>query len=139
MARFSPSHAEIEAILAGTKTVAVVGLSDNPRRASNEVFAFLLGRGFDCVGVNPALAGQTIHGAPVFASLKDVDRPIDMADIFRASEAVGSIVDEALALAPRPKVVWTQLGVFDEAAGLKAQAAGLTVVMNRCPKIELAR
>ena len=139
MALFSPGNAEIQRILAGAKTIAVVGLSNKPDRDSNIVFAFLLARGFDCVGVNPALAGQTIHGAPVFATLAAVDRPIGMVDIFRASDAVGGIVDEALALDPRPKIIWAQLGVYDEAAGLKAEAAGLTVVMNRCPKIELAR
>jgi predicted CoA-binding protein len=139
MAPFSPGSSETQAILASTKTIAIVGLSDKPQRDSNIVLAFLLARGFDCVGINPALAGQSIHGAPVFASLADVDRPIDMVDVFRASEAVGGIVDEALALEPRPKIIWTQLGVFDETAGRKAEAAGLTVVMNRCPKIELAR
>jgi predicted CoA-binding protein len=138
-----PQIPEIDDLLAtifrDTKTIAVVGLSDNPARASNEVFQVLLSRGYDCVGVNPALAGKTVHGAAVFASLAAVDHPIDMVDIFRASDAVAGIVDEALALVPRPKIIWTQLGVIDEAAAAKARAAGLTVVMDRCPKIEIAR
>ncbi len=129
----------LKTVLRDTKTIALVGLSDKPERDSNEVFAYLIGKGYDCVGVNPALAGRIVHGAPVFASLAAVDRPIDMVDVFRASDAVGGIVDEALALTPRPRVVWMQLGVVNEGAAAKARAAGLTVVMDRCPKIELQR
>lgn len=114
-----------------------MGLSAKPERASNAVLAFLAAHGYDCVGVNPGLAGQTIHGAPVFASLAEIDRPIDMVDIFRDSDAVRGIVDEALALEPRPSVVWMQLGVIDEAAKARAEAEGLTVVMDACPKIVL--
>jgi predicted CoA-binding protein len=128
-----------ETILWDTKTIAVVGLSANPDRASNYVMKFLLERGYDCVGVNPGLAGQVIHGVPVFASLAAVDRSIDMVDIFRALGAVAGVVDEALALVPRPRVIWMQIGVIDEVAAAKARAEGLTVVMNRCPKIELSR
>ncbi len=135
----SPDDELIKTILRDTKTIAVVGLSDKPERDSNEVFAFLLGKNYDCVGVNPVLAGRTIHGAPVFASLAAVDHPIDMVDVFRASEAVDGIVNEALALTPRPRVIWMQLGVVNEAAAAKAREAGLTVVMDRCPKMELAR
>ena len=126
-------------ILRDTKTIAVVGISDKPDRPSNDVLRFLQAQGYDCVGVNPGLAGQTVHGAPVFASLAAVDHPIDMVDIFRNSDAVAGLVDEALALVPRPKVIWTQLGVIDEAAAAKARTAGLTVVMDKCPKIEIAR
>ena len=129
----------LASIFRDTKTIAVVGLSANPDRASNYVMTFLLDRGYDCIGVNPGLAGQSIHGVPVFASLAAVDRPIDMVDIFRASGAVAGIVDEALALVPRPGVIWMQLDVIDETAAAKARAEGLTVVMNRCPKIELSR
>ena len=138
----SPSPVDddlLKTILRDTKTIAVVGLSDKPERDSNEVFAHLLAKNYDCVGVNPVLAGRTIHGAPVFANLGAVDHPIDMVDIFRASDAVPGIVDEALALVPRPRVIWMQLGVVNEAAAAKAREAGLTVVMDRCPKIELAR
>ena len=130
---------ELRTILRDTKTIAVVGLSNKPERDSNEVFAFLLRHGYDCVGINPALAGQTVHGAPVFASLSAVDRPIDMIDVFRASDAVDGIVDEALTLTPHPRVIWMQLGVVNEAAAAKAEKAGLTVVMDRCPKIEITR
>ncbi|MCX8255741.1 hypothetical protein RHAL1_01835 [Beijerinckiaceae bacterium RH AL1] len=130
---------DLVALLASVRSIAVVGLSANAARPSNEVFAFLLARGFDCVGVNPGIAGRRIHGAPVFASLGEVDRPIDMVDIFREPAAVGGIVDEALSLTPRPRVIWMQLGVVDHAAAARAEAAGLTVVMDRCPKIELAR
>lgn len=139
MSPFASSPAEIDAILASVKTIAIVGLSDKPGRASNDVVRFLIHRGYDCVGVNPALAGQVIHGAPLFASLAAIDRRVDMVDIFRASDAVMGIVDEALAMEPRPKVLWTQLGVSDSSAGEKAAKAGLKVVMNRCPKIELGR
>lgn len=126
-------------LLAGVRTIAMVGLSPNAARPSNGVFAFLLARGYECVGVNPGIAGRRVHGAPVFATLADIDRPIDMVDIFRASAAVGGIVDAALALAPRPRIVWMQLGVIDHAAKARAEAAGLIVVMDRCPKIELSR
>jgi predicted CoA-binding protein len=134
-----PTDELLSTILRDTKTIAVVGLSDNPERASNYVFKFLLAQGYDCVGVNPGLAGRSLHGAPVFASLAAIDRPIDMVDIFRASDAVAGIVDEALALVPRPATIWCQLGVIDEAAAEKAQAQGLTVVMDLCPKIEIPR
>ena len=126
-------------LLAGVRTIAVVGLSANPARPSNDVFAFLLARGHKCIGVNPGLAGRNVHGAPVVASLAEIDHPIDMVDIFRASATVGGIVDAALALAPHPRIIWMQLGVVDEAAKTRAEAAGLTVVMDRCPKIELGR
>ncbi len=130
---------DLVALLGTIRTIAVVGLSPNPARPSNDVFAFLLARGFDCVGVNPGIAGRRIHGAPVFASLADVDRPVDMVDIFRASEAVAGIVDAVLELEPPPRVIWMQLGVVDTAAKARAEAAGVTVVMDRCPKIELSR
>ncbi len=126
------------ALLSDVRTIAVVGVSADPSRPSNEVFAFLLSRGFACVGVNPGLHGRLIHGAPVFASLAAIDRPIDMVDIFRASAAVGGIVEEALAMTPRPRLIWMQLGVIDPVAKARAEAAGLAVVMDRCPKIELA-
>ncbi|HET6376009.1 MAG TPA: CoA-binding protein, partial [Methylocella sp.] len=91
------------------------------------------------IGVNPNLAGQTIHGAPVYGSLAEIPSPIDMVDIFRNPEAAGGVVDEALALTPRPKVIWMQLGVINEAAAGRARAQGIKVVMDRCPKIEHQR
>ncbi len=129
----------LRAILQDTKVIAVIGLSAKPDRPSNDVFAFLLARGYDCIGVNPGLVGTCVHGVPVVASLASIERPIDMVDVFRASDAVDGIVDEMLALVHRPKVLWTQLGVVNEAAAAKARAAGLSVVMDRCPKIELMR
>ena len=129
---------DLRALLASVRTIAVVGVSANPARPSNEVLAFLVARGYDCVGVNPGIAGQRVHGAPVVGSLAEIGRPIDMVDIFRASEKAGQTVDEALALPQRPRVIWMQLGVTDPAAKARAEAAGLTVVMDRCPKIELS-
>ena len=125
-------------LLAGVRTIAIVGLSVNPMRPSYEVARFLVSRGYDCVGVNPGLAGRRIHGMPVVGRLADIGHSIDMVDIFRASEAVGGVVDEALALDPTPRVIWMQLGVIDEVAKASAEAAGLTVVMDNCPKIVLA-
>ena len=116
----------------------MVGLSANPRRPSHDVAAFLLARGYSCVGVNPEFAGKTICGMRVVADLADLPHPVDMIDIFRASEHVGGIVDEALTLATRPRVIWMQLGVSDLAAKARAEAAGLAVVVNACPKIVLA-
>ena len=128
-----------DALLSKIGTIAVVGLSADPRRPSNDVFAFLIRRGFACVGVNPGLAGRTIHGAPIFATLADIDRPIGMVNIFRASDAVGGIVDEALALRPKPRAVWMQLGVRDDEAAARATAAGVVTIMDRCPRIEYPR
>jgi uncharacterized protein len=134
-----PGDDQILTILTSVRTIALVGLSANSARDSNEVFAVLLRHGYQTVGVNPGLAGQTIHGAPVYATLGDVPVPIDMVDIFRNSEAAGGTVDEALALSPLPKLIWMQLGVINAAAAEKARAAGVIVVMDRCPKIEIAR
>ncbi len=131
------SH-DLRALLAGVRTIAVVGASVDPARASNDVLAFLVARGYACVGINPALAGRRIHGAPMFATLADVDCPIDMVDVFRASDALPGLVEEVLAMTLRPSVLWTQLGVVDVAAATRAAAAGMTVVMDRCPKIVLA-
>ncbi len=124
-------------ILADVRSIAVVGLSANPSRASNEVAAFLVAQGYRCTGVNPALAGQSVDGIPVVGTLAELPEPVDMVDIFRASEHVGPIVDDALALAHPPRVIWMQLGVVDPAAKARAEAAGLTVVMDACPKIVL--
>jgi hypothetical protein len=126
-------------ILTRVKTIALVGASANPARPSFGVFAYLLTQGYHVIGVNPALAGQTIHGAPCFKSLAEIPEPIDMVDIFRNSDAAGGVVNEALALAPRPSAIWMQIGVRDDAAAARAEALGVKVVMNRCPKIEHAR
>ena len=128
---------DLPTLLASVRTIAIVGLSADPYRPSHEVAAFLMRRGYDCIGVNPGLAGRRIAGMAVVAGLADLSQPVDMVDIFRASEHVGAIVDEALALAVLPRVIWMQLGVVDGAAKLRAEASGMTVVMDRCPKIEL--
>lgn len=139
MTHDSYSDAFLREILCGVKTVAVVGASANPMRPSFFVMKYLQGKDYRILPINPGLAGQEILGAPVHASLADVPEPIDMVDIFRNSEAAGAVVDEALALATLPKVIWMQLGVRNDAAAAKAEAAGLSVVMDRCPKIEYAR
>lgn len=131
------SRAELRALLDSVRRIAILGLSNNPMRASNEVAGFLMRRGYECAGVNPGLAGQTIHGMPVVARLADLPEPVDMVDVFRAAEALPAIVDEVLAMAPRPRILWTQLGVIHEGAAAKARAAGLIVVMDQCPKIVL--
>jgi predicted CoA-binding protein len=129
----------IRAILSEIKTIAVVGLSADPTRPSHYVCKYLQERGYRTVGVNPGLAGKEILGTPVYAGLADVPFAIDMVDIFRNSEAAGAVIDEALALSTRPKVIWMQLDVRNDAAAHKAEAQGLKVVMNRCPKIEYPR
>ena len=126
----------IAEILASTTRVAVVGVSARPERAGNYVFAFLVARGFEVTGVNPGLAGRTLHGRPVVGALEDA-APLDMVDVFRAPEQAGEVVDEAIRLGAR--TVWLQLGVIDEAAAARARAAGLRVVMDRCPLQEWGR
>ena len=126
----------IRRILAETRRIAVVGASNKPYRPSNGVLRFLIGQGYEVTPVNPGLAGQAIHGRTVVARLEDA-APLDMVDLFRASARVGPAVDEAIRL--KAKVVWMQLGVIDEAAAERARGAGLTVVMDRCPAIEIPR
>ncbi|MGG7517149.1 CoA-binding protein [Allorhizobium undicola] len=133
------SDAWLRGILQSVQTIALTGASPNPQRPSFAVMGFLLSRGYRVIPVNPGQAGKTIHGQPVMASLADIAEPIDMIDVFRASEYVDAVVDEALSLPVRPKVIWTQLGVYDERAAAKAEAAGMAVVMNRCPAIEYPR
>lgn len=126
----------IQAILLSTRRIAVVGLSSNPFRPSYEVAGFLVARGFEVVGINPGLAGQSVHGRPVAASLDEAG-PLDMVDVFRRSAEAGQVMRDAVRLGAR--TVWTQLGVVDEAAAAEAREAGLQVVMNRCPVIEWRR
>ncbi len=129
----------IRDILRGVKTIALVGASSNDVRPSYLVMQYLLGKGYDVIPVNPGLAGQTLLGQTVYGSLKDIPKPIDMVDIFRNSEAAGVIVDEAIALVPKPSVIWMQLTVRNDEAAARAEAAGLEVVMNRCPKMEYGK
>jgi predicted CoA-binding protein len=128
---------EIRALLAQPRRIAVVGASPNPARDSNRVLGFLVSQGHDVIAVNPGHAGTMIHGAPVVASLADIDPPPEMVDIFRNSEAAGTAVDEAIAHGA--SAVWMQLGVINTDAAARAEVAGLTVVMDRCPKIEIPR
>lgn len=132
----NPTDDEIRRILTTTRRVAVVGASDKPARPSNEVTRFLIGCGYEVTPVNPGLAGQAIHGQPVAAGLDDA-LPLDMVDLFRASERVLPAVRDAVRLGAR--TVWMQLGVVNDAAAEEARAAGLTVVMDRCPVIEWRR
>jgi predicted CoA-binding protein len=129
----------IAGILNGVKTVAIVGASANEVRPSYFVTKYLVDKGYTVFPVNPGQAGKEIAGRVTYAKLADIPEPIDMVDIFRASDAVPPIVDEALALDPLPKVIWMQLTVRHDEAAAKAEAAGVKVVMNRCPKIEYGR
>lgn len=130
---------DIRSIFERVRVIAVVGASNNPERPSNYVGAFLQGKGYKVIPVNPGLAGQEINGAKVYASLAGIPEPVDMVDIFRAADAVPGVVEEALALNPQPTVIWMQMGIIHEEAAAKARAAGLTVVMDRCPKVEIPR
>ncbi len=131
--------AYIRDILKSVKRIALVGASSNEARPSFIVTKYLLERGYDVLPVNPGLAGQTLLGRPVYGSLKDVPGPVDMVEIFRNSEAAGPITDEALSLDPLPQVIWMQLSVRNDEAAARAEARGVKVVMNRCPKIEYGR
>lgn len=128
-------------ILQTVRTIAVVGASDNPERASFTVMQYLLAKGYDIHPVNPGLAGQTILGRKVYASLAEIEGGADCVDIFRNSEAALGVVREAIAVKDKLglKVVWMQIGVINAQAAREAESAGLQVVMNRCPKIEVAR
>jgi predicted CoA-binding protein len=129
----------IREILKSVKTIALVGASNNPARPSWIVTKYLLERGYDVIPINPGWGGREILGRPVYARLSEVPRPVDMVEIFRNSEAAGPITDEALGLDPLPKVIWMQLSVRNDAAAARAEAHGVQVVMNRCPKIEYGR
>jgi len=129
----------IRGILNTVKTIAMVGVSPKDNRPSYFAFKYLLERGYRMIPVNPGQAGKDILGQRVYARLADIPEPVDMVDIFRASEHVAPVVEEALALDPKPRVIWMQLGVRNEAAANRAEDAGLKVVMNRCPKIEYGR
>lgn len=134
-------NAELLAILRATRTIAMVGASPKWNRPSYFAMKYLQEKGYRVIPVNPGHAGKEILGETVYAALGDIPDKFDMVDIFRNSEAAGPITDEAIALAGDKgiKVVWMQLGVINEAAAERARAAGLTVVMDRCPKIEFGR
>ncbi|RUU11959.1 CoA-binding protein [Mesorhizobium sp. M7A.T.Ca.TU.009.01.3.2] len=129
----------IAGILNSVKTIAMVGASANDVRPSYFVLKYLLAKGFSVFPINPGQAGKEILGRMTYARLADILEPIDMVDVFRAPAAVPGIVDEALRLDPLPKVIWMQLGVRHDEAAARAEAAGIKVVMNRCPKIEYGK
>lgn len=129
----------IRSVLEQCRRIAMVGASDNPARPSYFVFKYLTARGYDVIPVNPGRTGAELLGKPFAGSLREIPGPLDMVEIFRNSEAAEAIVDEALRLDPPPKVIWMQLGVRNDAAAAKAEARGLIVIMNRCPKIEYGR
>lgn len=129
--------ADIKALLEGARTIAMVGASDRPDRPSYGVMAFLQRQGYRVIPVNPQITGEHIHGEFVFRELSQIGDPIDIVDIFRRPLAAGEAVDEAIAAGA--KAVWMQLGVINEEAAARAEAAGLAVVMDRCPAIEIPR
>lgn len=134
-----PDDDLIRSVLTETRTIAVVGASPNPARPSYGVLKFLLAAGYDAIPVNPGHDGREIAGRTVYGRLSDIPRPIDMVDVFRRPEALEGLVDEVLALEPRPRTIWTQLGVVNPAATDRAAAAGLRLVIDRCPAIEYPR
>jgi uncharacterized protein len=129
----------IRGILNTVKSIAMVGISPKDNRPSYFAFKYLLERGYRMIPVNPGQAGKEILGQKVYGKLSDIPEPVDMVDVFRASAHALPVVEEALTMQPMPQVIWMQLGVRNDAAAAKAEAAGLKVVMNRCPKIEYGR
>jgi predicted CoA-binding protein len=131
------SDDDLRDILSRTHVIALVGAAKKSDRPAHYVMKFLQGRGYRVIPVNPVFAGEEILGERVYADLKSVPEPIDLVDVFRRSEFAGAVADEAIAVGA--KVLWMQLGVRDDTAAARAKAAGLRVVMNRCPKIECER
>lgn len=126
----------IRNILSSVHTIAVLGASPNDGRPSHGVMGFLLGKGYHVIPVNPGHAGKTILGQTVYARLEDIPETVDMVDVFRAANQFDAVVDEVLALSPQPKVLWGQFTVRDDIAAARAEAAGIQVVMDRCPVTE---
>lgn len=128
---------ELRGILTSTKVIALVGWSPNADRPSHRVAAYLVAKGYRVIPVNPGQAGKVVLGETVRANLSDIPEEVDMVEIFRRSGEVGPVVDEALRALPGLKTIWMQLGVEDTVAAAKARLAGVAVVMNRCPAIEI--
>lgn len=133
------SDAHIRKVLTDTKTVAIIGASANEVRPSFFVAKYMAAKGYDLFPINPGHAGEEIAGAMTYASLADLPGPVDMVDVFRRAEALPGIVQEIMAMPELPKVVWLQLGIRDDAIAAALEMAGITVIQNRCPKIEYAR
>ena len=131
------SDEDIRELLTNARTIAMVGASDRPGRPSNRVMKFLQDQGYRVIPVNPQITGEHVHGEYVWRDLAQIGEPIDMVDIFRRPDAAGEAVDAAIAIGAR--AVWMQIGVIDEEAASRAEAAGLKVVMDRCPAIEIPR
>ncbi|MTD26566.1 CoA-binding protein [Erwinia sorbitola] len=131
------SDKTIADVLTSTKTIALVGASDNPARPSYRVMAYLLSQGYEVIPVSPKLAGTELLGQKVYAELSDIPHGIDMVDVFRNAEAAWGVAQEAIAIGA--KSLWLQIGVINEQAAVLAAEAGLKVVMDRCPKIEIPR
>ncbi|AHG18563.1 hypothetical protein Z042_02185 [Chania multitudinisentens RB-25] len=128
---------DIAEVLKRVKTIALVGASDNPGRPSHGVMAYLQAQGYQVTPVSPKLAGQTLLGQKVYAKLEDIPYPVDMVDVFRNAEAAYGVAQEAIAIGT--KVLWLQIGVINEQAAVLAGDAGIKVIMDRCPKIEIPR
>jgi len=131
------SDTDIAELLTNARTIAMIGASDRPSRPSYGVMQFMQAHGYDVIPVNPQIAGEKVHGERVLPDLRQIQVPIDIVDIFRRPQAAGDAVDQAIDAGA--KAVWLQLGVINEVAAAKAEAAGLKVVMDRCPKIEIVR
>lgn len=128
---------DIKTLLEGVRTIALVGASDRPDRPSYDVMRAMQAHGYRVIPVNPQITGEHVHGEYVFRELAQIGEPIDIVDIFRRSEQAGEAVDQAIAIGA--KAVWMQMGVINQLAAARAEAAGLQVVMDRCPKIEIPR
>lgn len=135
----APDDQTIAEILRRTRVIAVVGISANPLRPSHYVAEFLQRMGYRIVPVNPGLAGKTLFGETVYARVGEIPFAVDMIDVFRSPDAVPALVEEVLAMSPLPRTLWLQLGVIAPEAAARAEAAGMRVVMDRCPAIEYGR